>query len=184
MTESQYESLTKAERRRIVARALLRPALTSSCLVLLYFTLPIGERVSVKTVLLLAAGLLAVGVLIGFQTRAIARSPYPRLQAIEAFALAVPLYLLLFSAAYVVMAAYRPAAFSQHLSRFDSLYFTVTVFSSVGFGDIVPRSEPARFVTTIQMLGNLLLLGVAVRIILEAVQVGLRRRGEGGPERP
>ncbi|MEY9835802.1 potassium channel family protein [Streptacidiphilus sp. EB103A] len=182
MTESAYNSLSGQQRRRLVARAVLRPTLTSSLLVVLYFTLPIGERPTGRTELLLALGLLAVGVLIAYQARAIARSRFPRLKAVEAFALSVPWFLVIFSAAYFLMAHDRPGAFSEHLTRLDALYFTVTVFSSVGFGDIAPRSEPARVVTVIQMLGDLLLVGVAVRILLGAVQIGLRRRTEGDPQ--
>ncbi|MEZ0070513.1 voltage-gated potassium channel [Streptacidiphilus sp. MAP12-20] len=176
MNDPDSEGMTKAERRRLVIRAVLRPTLTSTCLVVLYFVLPIGERATATTEALLAVGLLAVVVLIALQARAIARSRFPRIRAIEAFALSVPLFLVIFSASYFLMERAQPVAFSQHLTRLDALYFTVTVFSSVGFGDIVPRSEPARIVTTIQMLGNLLLIGVAVRILLGAVQVGLRRK--------
>lgn len=182
MTQSTYQSLPKGERRRLLVRAVLRPTVISTCLVALYFTLPIGERATARTEFLIAAGLLAVGILIAFQARLISRSRYPRLQAVEAFSLSVPLYLLLFSAAYFLMATSQPSAFTQRLTRLDSLYFTVTVFSSVGFGDIAPRSEPARIVTMIQMLGNLLIVGFAVRVLLGAVQVGLQRRAGGDPK--
>jgi hypothetical protein len=182
VSESAYARLPKAKRRRLLARAVLRPTLTSAILVFLYFSLPFGESSTAWTEFLFTAGLATVGVLIIFQARSISRSRYPRLQAVEAFSLSVPLYLLLFSAAYDLMNTYQPNAFTQSLTRMDSLYYTVTVFSSVGFGDIAPRSEPARIVTTIQMLGNLLLVGVAVRILLSAVQIGLQRQAEGDPK--
>jgi hypothetical protein len=39
--------------------------------------------------------------------------------------------------------------FSVHaLTRTDSLYFTVTVFATAGFGDISPASQVARLVVT------------------------------------
>ena len=43
----------------------------------------------------------------------------------------------------------------QPLTRADALYFAVTVFSTVGFGDITPESEAARVVLIVQMLGDL-----------------------------
>ena len=50
--------------------------------------------------------------------------------------------------------------FSQEdLSRTDALYFTVTVFSTVGFGDISPTSESARLVVSGQMILDLFILG-------------------------
>jgi voltage-gated potassium channel len=38
------------------------------------------------------------------------------------------------------------------IDRTDSLYFTVTVFATVGFGDIFPASQMARLVVTAQMI--------------------------------
>jgi len=40
------------------------------------------------------------------------------------------------------------ANFGGHLSHTDGLYFTVTVFSTVGFGDITAKTETARLVVT------------------------------------
>ena len=58
----------------------------------------------------------------------------------------------------------------------------MTVFSTVGFGDIVPRSEAARVVLMVQMLGDLALLGAGARILLGAVRRGQQRRTEPGDE--
>ena len=53
-----------------------------------------------------------------------------------------------------------PASFSTHqLTRTDALYFTVTTFTTVGFGDIIPASQGARLVVTAQMILDLLVLG-------------------------
>ena len=65
----------------------------------------------------------------------------------------MPLFLLLFASAYLTMAHANPANFNTHpLTRTDVLYFTVTVFSTVGFGDISAVSQSARLVVTAQML--------------------------------
>jgi voltage-gated potassium channel len=81
------------------------------------------------------------------------------------------LFVLLFASAYVVMAGASPANFSTHpLTRTDALYFTVTVFSTVGFGDITAASQSARLVVTVQMLLDLLALGLVVRAFVSAVQ--------------
>jgi hypothetical protein len=47
---------------------------------------------------------------------------------------------------------------------------TVTAFSTVGFGDITAASQPARLVVTVQMLLDLLVLGLGIRVIIGAVQ--------------
>ena len=54
--------------------------------------------------------------------------------------------------------------------------FAVTVFATVGFGDIAPVSEPARVLVTIQMIADLLVLGLVVRSMLEAVRRGRSRQ--------
>ncbi|MFI6446014.1 potassium channel family protein [Kitasatospora sp. NPDC050543] len=82
------------------------------------------------------------------------RSPRPQLRAVEAVATALPLFLLLFAAVYYLLERSTPESFSESLSRTDALYFTMTVFSAVGFGDISPRSEPARLLATGQMTGR------------------------------
>jgi voltage-gated potassium channel len=83
----------------------------------------------------------------------------------------VPLFLLLFASAYFAMARTSPASFSTHsLTRTDALYFTVTAFSTVGFGDITAVSQQARLVVTAQMLLDLLVLGLGIRVFLGAVQ--------------
>jgi voltage-gated potassium channel len=65
--------------------------------------------------------------------------------------------------------------FTSKLSRTDALYFTVTIFATVGFGDISARTESARLVVTAQMVLDLIILGLGLRIILAAVQRGRER---------
>ncbi len=48
----------------------------------------------------------------------------------------------MFATAYFPMDHSASDSFSDPLSRSDALYSTVTVCSTVGFGDIGPRSEP------------------------------------------
>jgi voltage-gated potassium channel len=50
------------------------------------------------------------------------------------------------------------------------------VFSTVGFGDITPETQPARVVTMIQMLADLLMVGLVLRVMLGAVKAGRERR--------
>ncbi len=68
------------------------------------------------------------------------------------------------------------AAFSEPMSRTDARYFTVTVFATVGFGDISAVSQAARVLVTSQMVADLLLLGFVLRAVLGAVERGRARR--------
>ena len=154
----------------------VRALLISVALVVLYYWLPLtGELDAVRSVLLVV-GLLVLVVLVVWQVRAIVRSQYPGLRAIEALAGVIPLFLLLFAAAYILVANTQPRAFTEPLTRTTALYFTVTVFASVGFGDIAPKADAARVVTMVQMLSDLVVLGLVVRVIFGAARAGRRQQ--------
>jgi voltage-gated potassium channel len=162
--------------RRRVLRSLLRATLTSTVLVVLYYRLPLTGALKASTAALLLAGLVLFAGVITWQVRAILRSEYPGLRAIEALAAAIPLFLLVFAATYIKLADAQPSAFSEPLSRTDALYFTITVFSTVGFGDIAPVATPARVIAMVQMLGDLVVVGLVLRVMLGAVKEGRERR--------
>ena len=157
-------------------RALLRASLTSTVLVVLYYKLPLTGALDASTIALLLAGLVLFAAVISWQVRAILRSRYPALRAIEALAAAIPLFLLVFAAAYVKLADAQAHAFTEPLNRTDALYFTITAFSTVGFGDIAPVATAARVTVMVQMLGDLVVVGLVLRVMLGAVKEGRQRR--------
>ncbi|PKT67690.1 hypothetical protein CW362_39160 [Streptomyces populi] len=159
----------------------MRSLLTSAVLVTLYYLLPLDKAFTPTTVVTLVVGIAAVALLLSWQIREITRAPRPELRAMEALATSAPLYMLLFTITYYLMERSAPASFSETLSRTDALYFTVTVFSTVGFGDITPRSETARVLVTGQMTVNVLLIGVAARLLVSAVQQGRNQQNVPGP---
>jgi voltage-gated potassium channel len=178
MTRRRYEDLTPRARRRLVTLSLLRSAASVTLLVVVYYKAPLDASLDTASWIEFGVALLAFAVMIAWQVRAIISSDLPRLRAIQAVAVGLPLLLLMFASAYIVIAGNQPDAFTEALSRTDSLYFTVTVFATVGFGDIAPKTELARIVTTIQMLLGVVVVGLIAKIFLSAVQVAVRRRGE------
>lgn len=180
--------LSRAQRRRFLVLAVVRPVVTTAVLVVVYYLLPVDKSLDVWTLVLLVGGLVLVVALVGWQIRRIMRSPFPTLQGVQALALILPLFLLVYANVYYVLAHTVPASFSGPLTRTDALYFVVTVFATVGFGDIVPVTEAARVLVTTQMIGNLLLLGVALRVIVTAVQrsrarVAVAEQTQSAPDR-
>ena len=104
------------------------------------------------------------------------------MRAFETLGLIIPFYLLLFASTYFPMERAAAASFTQSLTRTDALYFSVTVFTTVGFGDITAKSETARIVLIVQMLADLALLGASARVLLGAVRRCRQRSGtaQGG----
>jgi Ion channel len=62
------------------------------------------------------------------------------------------------------------------------LYFTVTVFATVGFGDITATTEGARVVVTGQMIAGIVIVGIGARIIVDAVKHGRRPQSVQGDD--
>jgi hypothetical protein len=52
------------------------------------------------------------------------------------------------------------------------LYFTVTVFATVGFGDITATTELTRALVTGQMVSGIVIVGLGARIIVDAIKQG------------
>ena len=159
-----------------IVRALLRAVGSTAALVVIYYLLPLDHSSAWAAVTMLVIGLVVLISLVAFQVRSIIASPFPGLRAIEALATSIPLFVLLFAAAYVVMATISASSFSQPMTRTNALYFTVTVFTTVGFGDITAKTEAARLVVTGQMIVDLIIFGLGVRIFLGAITRGRQRR--------
>ncbi|WP_306339234.1 ion channel [Streptomyces sp. AS13] len=148
----------------------------SAGLVVAYYLLPMEAALEGGTVAGLVLGLIAVTALFLWQLRAITRSLYPELRAVESLAALVPLFTLLFATSYFLLERATPGSFTEPLTRTDALYFTLTVISTVGFGDITAQTETARVMTMIQMVGGILLVGVAARAVVKAVEASRHRR--------
>lgn len=142
-------------------------------MIALYYLAPLDRQPDARAALWLAVGLVALVVAVVYQAGAIAGSETPRLRAIETVTVGLPALLLLDATAYVLMSYEDSSSFSEHLSRTDALYFTMTVFTTVGFGDIV---------TMTQMVVGLLAVGVVARRLLGAVHKALAN-DPGGEQR-
>ena len=170
------------QRRRIVVIATLRTLATVAIIVTLYYLVPMDHPMDAATVVELILVALALCAIVAWQIRAIGRSEHPNARAAEALASSIPLYLLLFAATYFLMARSRHATFGAPLSRTDAMYFSSTVFTTVGFGDITAKTEAARILVTVQMMLDLVIVGLVVRLIVNAIKVSQRRHAPGDPQ--
>ena len=173
MTEAAFAH-RKSRRRQglLIAAGLLRAAISAALMIAAYYLVPLHARSTGYVILELTVGISLFGLTVAWQVRAITRSDRPRIRAIQALATATPLFLLVFSTIYFIMGLDDPGTFSEGLTRSDALYFTVTVFSTVGFGDITAQTTSARLLVAVQMLLDLIVLGLGVQVFLGAVERG------------
>lgn len=180
MTESagpRTDARREARRRfRRVVVTLLGALGSTVGLVAIYYLIPLDPASIGVTVGQLTVGLLALVGLVVWQVRSIARATYPALRAVGALATSVPLFLLLFAGTYYVMGGVSEANFSEPLTRTDALYFTVTVFATVGFGDITATAEGTRILVMGQMIAGVVIIGLGARVIVDAVKRGQARQ--------
>jgi voltage-gated potassium channel len=175
MTARRLADLTRHERRRAITKTLIRCALAAAVILGLYFVIPLaGSKGDVRELIRLGLGVAAFIVVMVINTRSILRADLPQLRAIEAVAVAIPLFLVVFAASYVSLAHEHPASFNQPLDRTQSLYFAIVTLGTVGYGDIVPKSDFARLLVSLQILVDLVLLALVVKVVIGAAQRSLK----------
>ena len=156
---------------------LLRTTLSVSALFAAYFLIPTRSAGEGSDLPWLILELCVFGVIVAIQVPAIVKAKYPILRAVETLAVVIPLYLLIFARLYLSSSLTDPSGFSQPLDDVAALYFTVTVFASVGFGDIVAQTNSLRLLVTLQMVLNLVVFGAVIRLLASAAKRGVARRG-------
>jgi hypothetical protein len=166
----------------------VRAAATAVVLLAAYYLVPVAGRPHESPVLRVTVALAVFAAVVANEVRLITTHQRPLLRAGVAMATVIPLFLVLFAWIYLTMSHADPSALSgspHPLDRSSALYFTVTIFSTVGFGDITPRSDPARLVVTVQMLADLAVIAVVIRLIFGAVnRAVLRPDGDSADQPP
>jgi hypothetical protein len=124
-------------------------------------------------VLLIAVAIVLLVVLYVLSLRRIGRSRYPLLRALVLITVFLVTYLLLMAYVYLSLESRSPGQLPGIATHLDALYFTVTVITTTGFGDITPAGQAAKAVVTVQMVFTLVVLGALLR---SAASVGRRER--------
>lgn len=107
------------------------------------------------------------------------RSPRPLRAGITALVVMLTAVVVLFALAYLALSIDNPDNFNVVLDRVSALYFTMTVLTTVGFGDIHAQSHPAMITVMVQMVVSLTLITTGARVIVEATRRATRRKVEG-----
>ena len=168
------EQLQARERRR----AILRILLLVTALMALYALLPLQNE---KWWLGLVIGLVAVAAIVPVTVRrinAISSSSQPLFAAAEAIVIVIAMLIFAFSTVYLAIDR-NGGQFAELDTKIDAAYFTVTTLSTVGYGDVHAAGQMARLAVTFQIIVDLSVIGIAVRLFVGAA----RRRTQHGDAR-
>lgn len=187
MATSSIVGIGDVEHRELLG-TVLRATLSSGILLAVYFVIPIGHLHTAHSLVrdigvmarLGVATAVFIAVLI-FEIRGITRARHPMLRAGVAMAIVIPLFLVFFAWIYLNMSNSDVRTFGHPMDHMTALYFTVTVFSTVGFGDITPKTDLAQLVTTVQMLADLAVIAIVVRLILGVANRSVAERAGTAP---
>jgi voltage-gated potassium channel len=69
---------------------------------------------------------------------------------------------LFFALSYYLLAISNPEAIDGVETRLDALYFSLTIVSTVGFGDVHAINQAARAVVSLQLVFDLMFVSLAV----------------------
>jgi hypothetical protein len=120
----------------------------------------------------LVVGAVALGAIIPFTVRraaAIGTSSQPMFAAAEAVLMVVAMLIVAFSSTYLAIDR-RGGEFEGLDTKVDALYFTVSTLSTVGYGDVHAMGQGARVAVTLQILVDLSVLAISLRVIIGAAR--------------
>jgi hypothetical protein len=177
MAQRSLADMEPGERRRAIVRIIGRVVVVWVVFIGGYFIYPVGDDSVAGTGVKLSIDIILLIVVIVWQVRRIFHAEYPELRAIEALGVILAVFLVLFSALYLSVSHASSATFTQPLDHMGALYFTVTVFSTVGFGDITAKTDGARALVSVQMILDLILIASVARLLVTAARTSLGSRG-------
>jgi voltage-gated potassium channel len=178
-TARRLHEVSQPLKRRAIVRSIVRGGTSVSLLLLAYGFLPLYAATNDELVVRIIVAGIVIGGLLLWEIRVINRSEFPQLRAADALITGVTLLVVVFASVYLSLSKANVASFSEPLTRTSSMYFTMTTLSTIGFGDIVAKSDSARISVMIQMIFNVAFIGLAVKWITFTA-----RRRLGVPETP
>lgn len=103
-------------------------------------------------------------------------SAHPLRTGVTALAVMVTAVVVIFALAYLALSKDNPDNFNVALDKVSALYFTMTILTTVGFGDIHAQTHPAMIAVMLQMVVSLTLVTTLGRIVVEASRSATKRR--------
>ena len=138
----------------------------------IYYLIPFTDLTGAQSLVRLVLGIVLFAGALAWQLRQVTKAELPGLRADPRPWRGHPPVPLGLRRRLPLPVAVLPTRFSEPLNHTGALYLVITVFSTVGFGDITPKGDLARIVTSIQMLLDLVVIGAVVRLLTTAAKSG------------
>ena len=103
-----------------------------------------------------------------WQIRSIHKSGRPEARWIESLIVLGIFFLTIFARSYRILTAGYPHAFSQPMDTLNSYYYALGILSTAGDGTLVAVSNSAKVITMLQIVADLALIGLLVRVLTGA----------------
>ena len=132
----------------------LRHVLAVAGLLVIYYAVPVGSfgltgRTALNVFLtLVGVATLAIAIT-GQVRRQLAMDPDAHVQSLV---MLLELVVVVFAAGYYALALSEPGQIADLHTRTDSLYFTLSTLTTIGFGDVHAVGQVARVLVIIQMI--------------------------------
>jgi voltage-gated potassium channel len=175
---SRRDEWSATEQRRIVIRTVLRVVGTLLVIIVGYALIPFDGSETWTVIVTALVGLAVIVVVAVLQLHAITVAHMPSIKAVETLGLLVPLVVFWFAATYYALSASSSGSFDEQLNHVGAVYFSMTTLTTIGYGDISAQTDVARVLVMMQMVVNVLVVGLAVRFAIVAV----RRNLEATPD--
>ena len=177
LESGQFRELGRAAKRRALIGTVARSVLSAATILLAYYVGPFEADQDDYVLVRFAIMAVLVVAVLALQLRGITKARFPVLRAVEGLALTVTLVVVGFASTYLGLYRSDAQAFSEALDHTGSLYFTMTTLSTVGYGDIAPKSEVARVAVMVQMAANVIVVGAAAKLIVGTAKRAAAREG-------
>ena len=165
--------LDRRQRRRNLSGRCWRSVLTGALLLGIYYLIPFTDRTSGESLTRLVVGVVAFAGVLAWQLHQVRRDDLPGLRAIQALGVTIPFFLAGLRRPLPLPLPGLDGSLQRAAEPHRRPLPVITLFSTVGFGDITPETDLTRILVSIQMLLDLVVIGAVVRLLAYAAKTGV-----------
>jgi voltage-gated potassium channel len=153
-----------------MGRAAAETLIPAALIIFLYYVLPFSSGGG----MVLAVGFAVVVVVCSIPwaihaSKRVMESSQPILHGAQMLALMLSAVVCAFASVYYAFATHYDDQMTGLATKLDAMYFTLTMSTTIGFGDIHPIGQAARGVASFHMVSNLAVVAVGVQLVRNAI---------------